>query len=272
MKIFFQAGSHSLHPRFVAIRDQHLLEYLGFLFVFHDGQREKRKILTKRFFLWEKYKSLFCVCFWFFFPLSELPVFIPSLHLKKKIFIHVKNFCEKNQRYQCYLAGLYSAILQQVLLWIGSIRRDDIIFIWLWKKKTKSVISVKVNFGCNACRRGFYAILSLFSNWDCVRSVWRQICLAWESNKWVSHNSVFWLGFFSSQTVWLPSVLKYIFFFLLRFINFTSLFRESLGSCRNKPHFCGCVFFFSCWYKACKIYSSLAITSLKINFLESFHI
>lgn len=157
----------------------------------------------------------------------------------------MKNFCEKNQQYQCYLAGLYSAILQQVLLWIGSIRRDDIIFIWFWKKKTKSVISVKVNFGCNACRRGFYAILSLFSNLDCVRSVWRQICLAWESNKWISHNSGFlfgWVFFPAKQCGFLLYWNIYI-FFLLRFINFTSLFRESLGSCRNKPHFCG-VFFF----------------------------
>lgn len=79
-KYFFQAGSHSFQLRLMAIRGHHLLG-LGFLFVFHDGQRVERKILTKWLFLWEKYEFIhwgFC----FSPPLRTLPVFIPSLHLK----------------------------------------------------------------------------------------------------------------------------------------------------------------------------------------------
>lgn len=152
----------------------------------------------------------------------------------------MKNFCEKNHQYQCYLAGLYSAILKQVLFWIGSIRIDDIIFIWFWKKKTKNVINLKVNFSCDACRRSFHAILSLFSNLDRARTVWRQICLACDCNKWISHNSISCLvGFFPTNKCGfllycnrIPPPAQ------LRFINFTVLFRKSLGSCRNKPHLC----------------------------------
>lgn len=194
----------------MAVSSHLLLDFLGFLFAFHDGQRVKRKTLTKWFFLRVKYKL---VLWGFISPSQNSSSIYPSLHEKKKIFIHVKNFCEKNQQYQCYLAGLCSAILQQVLFWIGSIRRDDIIFIWFWKKKTKSVISVKVNFGCDACRRSFLpfylcSATQIVQELSEDRSAWHESV----TNGYLIILFFVWLFLFSSQRVWLLSVMKYIFF------------------------------------------------------------
>lgn len=63
----------------MGIGGQYLLDFLGFLVIFHDRQSLKIKILTKWFLLWEKCRSLFGLSF----PLRTLPVFIHSLHLKK---------------------------------------------------------------------------------------------------------------------------------------------------------------------------------------------
>lgn len=65
----------------MAVSSHHLLDFLGFLFAFHDGQRVKRKTLTKWFFLRVKYKL---VLWGFISPSQNSSSIYPSLHEKKK--------------------------------------------------------------------------------------------------------------------------------------------------------------------------------------------